>query len=332
MREIKYLSPTSFALFNQDVESFYQRYLSDSPPPRDPQLQVMSVGSSTDAYIKSYLHEKLFGKNHPDAAKFEFDTLFNSQVEPYNRDWARIHGKYCFEQYRSSGCLADIMLDLQSSASDPRFEFDVMGTIHGYREGIEKVIGEVVIMGKPDCSFVNKEGATVTLDWKVNGYLSQRKTYPKAGYIKLRGGNRLDHGSHKDCFVIIDRGIKINCATTLDTVDKDWSTQISCYSWLLGSPVGSDFIAAIDQFCCSPVSGGLPEIKIAQHRAKVSSEFQHKTFNRLHEVWEIVRSNHIFRDRSLEDSIEKCKLLDGTAFGNMIEDEWFQKITEKKNN
>jgi hypothetical protein len=331
MKNISYLSPTSIALYNKDPEEFYQRYLSEIPPPRDPQLKVMSIGSSTDAYIKSYLHQNLFGKDHKDAAKFEFNTLFTSQVESQNRDWAREHGLYVFNQYKSSGCLADIMLELQSAVSEPRFEFDVRGSVHGYREGIEKTLGEIVLLGKPDCSYVNGEGANITLDWKINGYLGTGKTYPKAGYIKLRSANRTDLGSHKDCFAIVDKGIKINCSSTLDAVDKEWAAQISVYSWLMGSPVGSDFIAAIDQGCCSYVPNGLPEIKFAQHRMKISVDFQHKLFNNILNIWEIVHSPHYFRDMSLEDSIERCRLLDGQAFGvvETPEDEWLQKVTKK---
>lgn len=331
-REIKYLSPTSIGLYNQSPEDFYMRYMSDSPPPRDPQLQVMSIGSAFDAYTKNYLHDTLFGKGHKDSNKFEFNTLFESQVEKHNRKWAKEHGLYVFNQYKSSGCLADIMLELQSAVSEPRFEFDVMGSVHGYREGVEKLLGEVVLMGKPDCSFVNSEGAVVVLDWKINGYLGTGKTYPKSGYIKLRSANRTDLGTHKNAFIITHKGIKINCTTTLDNVDKDWSSQISCYSWLMGAPVGSDWVAAIDQGCCSYVANGLPEIKFAQHRMKVSADFQNKLFNRICEIWDTVQSQHYFRDMSLEDSIERCKLLDGRAFG-VVEtetDDWFMKVTKKE--
>jgi hypothetical protein len=136
----------------------------------------------------------------------------------------------------------------------------------------------------------------------------------------LRSANCTNLGGHKDAFIVKHKGLSINCSTTLDVIDKDWSTQISIYSWLLGSPVGSDWIAAIDQGCCSYVPNALPEIRFAQHRMKVSAEFQHNLFNRVCEIWEVVNSQHYFRELSLEDSIKRCNLLDGRMFGTVDAD------------
>lgn len=330
-REIKYLSPTSIALYEQDKEAFYIQYISDNHPPRDPQLQVMSIGSALDAYVKNYLHESLFGKEHKDSNKFKFETIFEAQVEKHNRDWAREHGKYCFEQYKGSGALADLMLELQKSSGEPRFEFDVQGVINGFREGIENTLGEVTLLGKPDVSFITEQGAHVVLDFKVNGYCSTYNTSPVAGYVRLRGAGKTNYGAHKDAFIIEDKGIKINCATTFDVVKKDWAQQLAIYSWLCGSPVGSDFIIAVDQLVCNYNKGGLPNIKIAEHRMKIDSDWQRKLFTRICDVWECCQSDWFFRDMNREDSIERCKLLDGRAF--VIEndnDQWLDNVTKKQ--
>src|SRR4051794_32262646 len=102
MRSVEYLSPSSIGVFDKSVDEFYMRYLADERPPRDPQTPAMAVGSSFDAFVKSYYHEKLFGVgNDP---KYGFDALFAAQVEPQCRDLALGHGRYVFEQYRQAGC------------------------------------------------------------------------------------------------------------------------------------------------------------------------------------------------------------------------------------
>jgi hypothetical protein len=331
MKEIKYLSPTSISIYKQDKELFYSQYLSEMPFARDPQTLAMAVGSSFDAYVKSYLHSSLYGSQHKDSNKFNFDTIFQSQVEKQCRDKAIVHGKYCFEQYKSSGALGDLMLELQNSTGDCRFEFEVRGVVNNYREGSEVEIDEVTLLGRPDVSYISREGALVILDFKVNNFYGERNISPVPHYIRLRGAGKTSYGAHKDAFVIDHKGIKINCATTLDVVKQDWSSQLAIYAWILGGGVGGEFIIAIDQIVCSPNKGGLPTIKVAEHRSLINSEWQKKLFREIVEIWTVVKSDHYFRDMSLEDSIERCKLLDGRAFGTVEtpEDEWLQKVTKK---
>ncbi len=320
---LEYLSPTSLGIYYEDPERFYRQYMSVNKMPRDPQTQPMSIGSAFDAYVKSYLHECLYGKNND--PKFAFDAIFNAQVEEHNRKWARDHGKYCFEQYKSSGALADLMLEL-SNGSDQRFEFEVRGTVNGYREGNSVEIAGVTLLGKPDVSFITSEGAHVILDFKVNGYCS--KASPAPGYVRMRGAGRTNFGHHKNAFPMKENGILINVASTLETIKEDWANQLAIYGWLCGQPVGSDFIVAIDQLACVSSSVGLPTIRVAEHRIKISPEHQMKVFNRCCELWDIVHSDHFFRDMSLEDSIARCQLLDAMS-SVMIEDEWFNSVTRR---
>ncbi len=330
MRQIEYLSPSSISVWEQDREQFFQQYLADERPPREPQNAPMAIGSAFDAYVKSYIHEALFGKNHVDSNKFKFDTIFEAQVEKQCRDQAKVHGKYCFEQYKSSGALGDLFLELQSSVSEPRMEFEVRGIVQGYREGLESEIQGVTLLGKPDVSYISAEGCLVILDFKVNNFYGKNKISPAAHYIRLRGAGRTNYGGHKDMFMVDHKGIKINCATTLETYKPDWAQQLSIYAWLLGGGIGGDFIIAIDQVLCAPNPGSLPIIKVAEHRSLINSDWQKKIFSRIIDVWEIVHSKHIFRDMSEVDSIERCRILDGKLFESKSpQDEWFDKITKK---
>lgn len=310
MRNVEYLSPSSISKFEEGEEAFYLQYLAENRPPRDPQNQPMSIGSSFDAYVKSYFHERLFGKNHAESNRFEFNTIFEAQVEEQNRDWARMHGKYAFEQYRSSGALLNLLTELQSSQTDPRFEFDVRGAVNGYRDGLQTQLGEVVLLGKPDAAFTNRDGNHIILDFKVNGYCSNFPISPMPGFVNLRDSNGKNSGPHKNCSPYELGSLTINIGTFLEHHKEDWARQLSIYSWLVGEPIGSDFVCAIDQLVCKPQHGGVPSIRVAEHRLRVGANFQQKVFNRACEIWEIVHSDHIFRDMTKEDSQDRCSLLD----------------------
>lgn len=325
MRTIQYLSPTSVSLWEQDKQEFYLRYLAENRPPRFPQNQPMSIGSAFDAYAKAYLHENLFGKgNDP---RFQLEALFEAQVEPQNRDWAFTHGAYVFDCYKQSGALADLMTELKTAQGEPRFEFEVRGAVHGYREGQFKSLANVVLLGKPDVTFTNAAGAHVIHDFKVNGYCSKSPPSPMQGYLKLRTAGKTNHGQHKSCQPMMVNGMMINVATYLENLNKDWAQQLAFYAWLCGEPVGSNFIVSIDQLVCDANKGALPAIRTALHRMTVGEKFQNERFGQACDLWEIVQSDHIFRDMSLADSQARCKILDGYSEAikgdGSVEDQWF---------
>lgn len=331
MKTPEYLSPTSLKLWASNREEFYLQYLSDNRPPRAPQTAPMSIGSAFDAYVKSYLHEGLFGAGHD--PKYSFEALFEAQVEVHNRDWARQHGQYAFDQYRSCGALSDLMLDLKQANGEPRFEFEVRGAVHGYKEAELRTLANVTLLGKPDVYYINAHGCHVILDFKVNGYCSRNPWSPMAGYLRMRSANKTNHGMHKSCQPMTVNGVTINVATFLENHNDDWAAQLSIYAWLCGEPVGSKFVVAIDQLVCDATRGHLPGIRVAEHRLTVSKSFQERIFLEAVECWETVRSGHIFRkdaegkEISLEDSIRRCEILDKQADAlkgdGSVEDQWF---------
>lgn len=292
----------------------------------------MSIGSAFDAYVKNYLHEKLFGKGSD--PRFDLDALIDTQVEAHNRDWAREHGKYVFEQYKQCGALADMVIELGMAQSDPRFEFELRGTVNGYREGVEATIAGVTFLGKPDMHYVNKAGVTVILDFKVNGYCATRNQSPKAGYVRLRSAGKTNLGHHKDATLLFHHGMLINCTKNLEDANKDWAKQVTIYAWLSGCPVGSDFLVAIDQIVCNPNPGGLPSIKVAEHRTRIGKPFQNEVFAKACRIMEIVQSDHIFRELTPEESAAKCRMLDRRSKELRGEaaphDQWFASATATK--
>ena len=316
MRKLEYLSPTSIAVFKYSAEDFYLRYLSENRPTRDAQTKPMSIGSAFDAYVKSWMHESLFGKgNDP---RFDLKTLFEAQVEKHNRDWAWDNGRHAFECYKHSGALADLMGELEQAVGTPRFEIEVRGVVNGQKEGVTRSLSGVTFLGKPDVSFNHKSGMNVTLDFKVNGYCAKTGVSPMPGYLRIRGAEY--SGPHKNCFVVAHNGMLINRDDRLENLKEDWATQLSIYGWLSGNEVGSDFITAIDQLVCKP-GANYPSIRIAEHRLRISEEFQWATFTIAQQIWDIVNSDHIFRNMTLEQSQNRCRVLDQQSL-SMTDDEF----------
>ena len=276
MREVAYLSPTSIGIFYEDMDKFYLMYLATERVPRTPQTKPMSIGSSFDAYVKSYLHSALFGAGHD--VKYSFEALFEAQVEAHNRDWAREHGKHVFDTYKRLGALVDLMLQLGKAIGKPRFEFEVRGVVDGRVEGIESTMHGVTLLGRPDCFFVNEEGAHVILDWKVNGYCSDHTTSPMKGYARLREDGKFPM-PHKDAVLTKVDGMWINSGAHLENLHEDCAKQLSIYAWLCGEDIGSNFINVVHQIVCKP---GVPvQLRVAEHALRTSRNYQVELFKKI---------------------------------------------------
>lgn len=306
MRTMKYLSPTSLKMFYENRENFYLQYLCDKKTPRPPQTNAMAVGSAFDAYVKSFLVEKLVGKR----PEFERDTIFTAQVESHNRDEAKKAGEIVFKEYSRLGALSDLLIDLEGCIGEPRFET----TVEGYVSAVSLAFGDVPFLGKPDIFFITKQGARIIFDWKVNGYYSNYNVSPKAGYTRIRSSDpKLNGKVHPKAMVMDHQGIKISITHPLDTVDREWAAQLSIYSWLLGQDIGSKFIVGIDQIFCGNDDFGGKKIGVAQHRSIVNESFQQETFKKANEAWKAIQSGHVFFECPRPESDARCVLLDAMA-------------------
>ncbi len=308
-RQYTHISPSALKTFTDKPDEFYMKYISFNKPPSIPQTQPMSIGSAFDAYAKSYILHHLTGGKVPNG--YTFEELFEKQVEPHNRDWAVSHGKYAFDCYKKSGALADLMVEINGADTAPRFEFEVKGII-------KTSIGEVLAQGRPDLKFHTKQGAEVVIDWKVNGYQGNSAMSPKPHYNMCRDGwdimeapnTRTHRQQHPKACLFMHKGIQLNTGAKMENVDEDWATQLCVYAWLMGAPVGSDFINGIEQLSCSP---GGPKIRVASYRMRTSKEFQENLMQRLVTMYQIINSDHIFRDMSKDESQDRCKHLDKVA-------------------
>jgi hypothetical protein len=301
MRKPTYLSHSSLTTWSKDKDEFYIKHLAETRAPRMPQENYMSVGAGFDAYAKSALHERLFGKGAD--PKFEFKAIFEAQVEPHNRDFAIDAGKYIYDCYVMTGAFDELLALLQKSKEDPRFEFSVNGTING-----------VPILGKPDCRFVHECGVHVILDWKVKGFCSKYGASPSKNYRLCRDAygpphkqSKSHNTAHKDYAPFDHHGFEIN-QTYLEEANEEYADQICMYGWLLGEQVGDEeVVCCIDEIVAKYMPEGRPLLRVAHQRARVSNAHQTAVLNRATECWEAIESGWIFRDLTRDENDEKCR-------------------------
>ena len=124
------------------------------------------------------------------------------------------------------------------------------------------------------------------------------------------------------------QGMLINVGHYLEEIDKDWANQLSIYGWLSGADIGQEIIVGLDPLCCKASGGKFPHVRIAEQRCRVSSKYQLELWSRVQHVWDVVNSDHIFRDLSLEESKKACAILDikSKATAEALNDPIFRNI------
>lgn len=301
----KYISPSSLALWESNRTEFYTRYLSPVRRPRAPQEDYMAMGSAFDAFVKSAIHTAVFGVAQTKGSKFEFETLFETQVEPHVRDVCLERSRDLWDQYQGSGSYAFLLADILASPYAPQMEFTSEAEIQG-----------VPISGKPDLRYITKNHIHVLGDWKVNGSMSKTGASPVQGYKIAR--NNYDakkptevHPKYKP---LTFKDLEINEAY-LNEFSTDWADQLAMYGWTCGEPVGSEeFVIRMEQVACRPVkTRPLPRAKFATHMSRIEGRYQEQLIHRLHDCWNTIQSGHIFTDMSREESDERCEMLDGES-------------------
>jgi hypothetical protein len=318
------------ALWEKDPDEFYTKYLCEVRPPRLPQTPPMCVGSSFDAYVKSMLHAAVFGPSAD--PEYEFGAIFESQVEPHNRDFAIRAGKYCFKAYDYCGAYAELRDLLLQSVEAPRFETTLKGEIGG-----------APFLGKPDCQFILDLGfgrIDIILDWKVKSFCSKYAASPAKGYTMCRDGHpdvksRGIGKPHKLYMEFNHRGMTIG-RNWFETNHSEYADQCTLYGWLLGEPVGGeDVVVCIDELCAKPtgnyLEGEYPTLRIANHRARVSVPYQKKLEQRVAACWQAIQTGYVFPQMSREENDAHIEVLDsltvGLASDGSAEEDFYNECT-----
>jgi hypothetical protein len=326
MRIPKALSYSSLSLYEKNPDEFYVRHLADHTASKLPQEKPMAVGSSFDAYTKAALHATLYGAGSD--PRFAFQTIFESQVEPQNRDFALAAGRHVFESYILSGAYGDLLKLLQQSVEKVRFEFKLDGTING-----------VPFTGKPDCRFVLDFGTGLIhciLDWKVRGYCSKYAQSPSKGYMLCRDGFTAakpsrSHGKAHDLFLAYDhKGLSINSGY-MEFCNDEYADQLCLYGWLLGEKPGDENVVGMVEEIVAKPTESQPQLRVANHRGRIKADYQQKLVNRVTACWQAITTGYVFPLLSREDSDAHIAVLDEMAVGLMSSgtplDDWFNSVT-----
>lgn len=301
MKKPRHFSHSGFKLFEKDPEAYYRYYLAEKALEREPQNHYMAIGSAFDAFVKVDLHKIFINDGDPG---FTLPYLFEKQVDEQWREQAWVDGQKVYGEYKSSGAFDDLCEEMKGCVS-PGFETDISGVVCA--EGHD---GGVLINGKPDVQYFNSSGKRIIHDFKVNGFYSKSPPSPKEGYLKIfqtKFGTRMPVGKHKKAVERVHKGHKINGAAFFSSNCEEWADQLSMYAWVLGEPVGSDYVLSVDQMVCNSQKG---EIRIAKHAGLCSERHQRQLYARLHRAWTAVNNGHVFLNMPYEQSMAKCKTID----------------------
>jgi hypothetical protein len=315
MRVPKALSHTSLRLWEQNREEFFLKYLAESRPPRMPQTPAMCVGAAFDAFVKAKLCVDLGLNSHTR------EELFESQVEEHNRDFAAKAGEHVFLCYIYCGAYDELLHKMNESDEEPRFEFTVERTVQG-----------VPLIGKPDLRF--RIGNTPFIgDWKVKGYCSKYSASPTKGYRMVRDGQTLDkptrgNGKAHKLYDPFDfQGHEIN-RRYLDECSTTYADQMCLYGWLMGESVGDEGVVFMMEEVVCKYAGDhqQPILRIANHAARVSHDYQVSLIQRFQDAWTSIKSGRIFTDMTREENDDRIAILDA-ASKHMEEDSYFTEVT-----
>lgn len=281
MRFPKYLSHSSISLFVRDRREFYKKYMCDYREEPMAQNQPMSVGSGFDAYVKFYLSRDL-GLN-----KFHLRELFEKQVDKIHWTWAWENSQYIFKKYKELGAYKVLLNLLECSIIEPKFEFEVTKEIEG-----------VPLKGFPDLMIMLD--CSIIIDFKVNGYCSYNGVKPKQTYVHIYP-NRV---RTKMPIINLHKGILINRSEYFELVNKAWAQQNVIYSWLMGEPVGSEYVIGIEQLAFFP--GQIwPELTVASHRGIPSKKYQEILMEEIQIIWQTIMSGVVCDDQEKIDQEQK---------------------------
>jgi hypothetical protein len=279
-RRPTYVSPTSLHIFESSRELYAYQYILDPRPERPPQIPAMALGSAVDARLKADWHPKF----HPHDPKYDFEAIFESQVEPHLRDEVLEPSSWIVSRYKECGAYDRLMGEFQTAKKSPVFEIDLAGTIEG-----------IPLFGKPDIHFINKYDWTCTYDMKVNGFYSKNRTSVMRGYLWGYDFKKQKIVVHKDCKHQNILGVVVNQNCPLELANKKFADQLLIYSWLCGVPIGSSrCIVGIEQFV-----GNKSDFRIAQHRSQIKPTYHYELLDRLSKMWQAVVSDQVMSDEQL---------------------------------
>ena len=286
----------------------------------------MAVGSAFDAYVKAALNYVLYGTAV--SPKFEFGEIFESQVEPQNRDFALKAGKHVFRAYKLTGLSTNCFLcsDNPSSRRDSSSRS----------------------MGHCRCSLHRKAGLPLRARlWagsdplhpglESSGLLLEVCCQPVEGLYALPGrlpereAEQESHNTEHTNFLEYNhRGLTVN-AGYMEHCNDEYADQLCLYGWLLGEkPSDENVVGMIEEIVSKPANP-TPLLRVANHRARVKADYQQKLLERVGRCWQAITTGNVFPDLTPEENTGRREVLEDMAvsLGKTAGayDDWFNEVS-----
>lgn len=276
-RKPKYLSPSSLASLESNPTRFYFERCGPKHlrPKKFQQTGPMAVGCGFDSMVKFKLGRMLGKPIEPDFLEQTVDAVYLSPESFVLWESVRAIRAY-FDSPAARVALKDGLSDVETFV-EPRVVYD-----HGRDVGVP-------IWGKPDASELAE--LAVVWDYKVTGSITgSGKVNP--GYKRLW---------YHDGYSWRDEGPHIRCLEGMHTLNKSWATQLCMYGWLLGVPLGTRFMGAIEQIVMVEPPEVASGVRIAQIRAPITPDFQQEVFDRLLRGWSLIQNERLVPEMSMMD-------------------------------
>ena len=286
----------------------------------------MAVGSAFDAYVKAALNYALYGTAV--SPKFEFGEIFESQVEPHNRDFALQAGKHVFRAYKLTGAFHELFKLL--TAIRRAATLRVQGRWRHCGRSLHRQAGlplRTRLRPGPD---------PLILDWKVRGYCSKYAASPSKGYMLCRDGYQSEkpsrsHGTQHTNFLDYNhRGLMVN-AGYMEYCNDEYADQLCLYGWLLGEKPGDENVVGMIEEIVSKPAEPVPLLRVANHRARVKADYQQKLLDRVGRCWQAITSGNVFPDMTPEENANRREVLEDMALSlgktAGAYDDWFNEVT-----
>lgn len=259
MKFPKYMSPSSFKLFQTNKKKYFIKYMSGIKV-ANAQSKAMAAGSAFDVLVKNQLRDDL-------GLTSKRDSLEES-VDPTHLAWAKLNGPNIMTQYVNSGAYKSLLAYLDKSIIEPQFEFKLTRTYGG-----------VPILGYPDVYWVTPEGLDVIADFKVNGYCSTAK--PKSTWIQAWPEPKRRKFVGKRMY----KGVFVHASEYFEACNKDWANQMTMYAWMMGA--GEDFVVSIEQLAFAG------DLIVARHAGRVGPDYQDWLLKSLQDAWATIQSGKV---------------------------------------
>lgn len=282
---IKHLSHSALQLYRQDKRAFYIRYCAGAKRDYD-QTRPAVAGLAFDVLVKS------------DLTGAPADL---SQIQPEHMEWGKTAGAHLLEVYKSSGAYDDLA-ELVNRADEVLAEDKVYGTVAG-----------VPFTGVVDLA-ARVDGVWFVIDFKVRGYCGRHNTSPTPGYLRMRNGETLDK-QHARAVPGELRGYRISHAP-IETFSSKWADQLFIYGELL--KVTTPTIYGIDELVGNGSGGGVPRVRVAQHRGQISDQHRRNLWREIQSAWVDVHRGLGFTDAE-RDHFDRVAKFDENdpAFSNL---------------